>query len=84
MGALDPRVQEALTGYRYPVIILSPCPSVGPDSRDDSHLTESMLVGPRTNRRLNSYLLSREASYMHGSVVYVDGGCDAAIRPDGY
>jgi NAD(P)-dependent dehydrogenase (short-subunit alcohol dehydrogenase family) len=33
---------------------------------------------------LISFLLSREASYMHGSVVYVDGGCDAAMRPDGY
>lgn len=31
---------------------------------------------------LISFLLSREASYMHGSVVYVDGGCDAALRPD--
>ncbi len=31
-----------------------------------------------------AFMLSREASYMHGSIVYVDGGCDAGIRPDGY
>ena len=33
---------------------------------------------------LISFLLGPGASYMHGSIVYVDGGCDAALRPDGY
>lgn len=31
---------------------------------------------------LVSFLLGDEAAYVHGSVVYVDGGNDAAIRPD--
>jgi NAD(P)-dependent dehydrogenase (short-subunit alcohol dehydrogenase family) len=31
-----------------------------------------------------AFMLSREASYMHGSIVYVDGGCDAAMRPESY
>jgi NAD(P)-dependent dehydrogenase (short-subunit alcohol dehydrogenase family) len=29
-----------------------------------------------------AFLLSTEASYMHGSVIYVDGGVDPMIRPD--
>ena len=28
------------------------------------------------------YMLSEATSYMHGSVVWADGGMDAAIRPD--
>lgn len=31
---------------------------------------------------LVSFLLGDEASYVHGSVVYVDGGNDASMRPD--
>lgn len=30
------------------------------------------------------FLLSDTASYMHGSVIYVDGGTDAQIRPDAF
>ena len=29
-----------------------------------------------------NFLLGPEASYIHGSIVYVDGGGDAANRPD--
>jgi NAD(P)-dependent dehydrogenase (short-subunit alcohol dehydrogenase family) len=29
-----------------------------------------------------AFLLGPEAAYIHGSVLYVDGGCDAAVRPD--
>jgi NAD(P)-dependent dehydrogenase (short-subunit alcohol dehydrogenase family) len=32
---------------------------------------------------LVGFLLSDEAAYVSGSVVYVDGGIDAAARPDG-
>ena len=31
-----------------------------------------------------SFLLSPEASYIHGAVYYVDGGTDATLRPDGF
>jgi NAD(P)-dependent dehydrogenase (short-subunit alcohol dehydrogenase family) len=34
--------------------------------------------------RLVSFLLSPDASWIHGSIVYVDGGNDAEIRPDRY
>ena len=29
-----------------------------------------------------AFLLSEDASYIHGTMVWVDGGTDAAIRPD--
>ena len=31
-----------------------------------------------------SFLLSPDASYIHGAVYYVDGGTDATLRPDGF
>jgi NAD(P)-dependent dehydrogenase (short-subunit alcohol dehydrogenase family) len=31
---------------------------------------------------LVAFLLGPEASYVHGSVYYIDGGCDAEVRPD--
>ena len=31
-----------------------------------------------------AFLLGPEASYLHGSIVYADGGNDAAIRPDAF
>jgi len=30
------------------------------------------------------FMLSDSASYMHGSVIYVDGGTDAQLRPDAF
>jgi NAD(P)-dependent dehydrogenase (short-subunit alcohol dehydrogenase family) len=30
------------------------------------------------------FLLSTDASYVHGSIMWVDGGGDAAMRPDGF
>ena len=33
---------------------------------------------------LVSFLLGPEAAYIHGGVYYVDGGIDAAVRPDRY
>ena len=33
---------------------------------------------------LVGFLLGREASWIHGSIIYVDGGNDAEIRPDRY
>jgi enoyl-[acyl-carrier-protein] reductase (NADH) len=30
------------------------------------------------------YMLSDAASYIHGSIVWADGGTDAAIRPDAF
>jgi len=40
------------------------------------------LAEPEEVANLISYLCSPEASYIHGSVFYVDGGIDALIRPD--
>lgn len=31
-----------------------------------------------------AFLLGHEASYVHGSIVYADGGNDAELRPDGF
>ncbi len=31
-----------------------------------------------------AFLLGPAASYVHGSILYADGGCDAAMRPDGF
>jgi NAD(P)-dependent dehydrogenase (short-subunit alcohol dehydrogenase family) len=33
---------------------------------------------------LIAFLLGGEAGFIHGSVYYIDGGTDAAMRPDGY
>jgi NAD(P)-dependent dehydrogenase (short-subunit alcohol dehydrogenase family) len=37
---------------------------------------------PEDIAKLVSFLCSPEASYMHGSVYYIDGGIDAQMRPD--
>jgi NAD(P)-dependent dehydrogenase (short-subunit alcohol dehydrogenase family) len=42
------------------------------------------LGEPDDVARLVSFLLSPDASWIHGSIVYVDGGNDAEIRPDRY
>lgn len=42
------------------------------------------LGEPDDVARLVSFLLSTDASWIHGSIVYVDGGNDAEIRPDRY
>ena len=34
--------------------------------------------------RVIRFLLSRDASYVHGSILWADGGGDAALRPDGF
>lgn len=39
---------------------------------------------PEDVARLAGFLLSPEASWVHGSIVYIDGGNDAEIRPDRY
>jgi len=31
-----------------------------------------------------AWLLGPEAGYVHGAVLYADGGIDAAVRPDRY
>jgi NAD(P)-dependent dehydrogenase (short-subunit alcohol dehydrogenase family) len=31
-----------------------------------------------------AFLLGPEASYIHGSIVFADGGNDAELRPDGF
>ena len=37
---------------------------------------------PEEMAAVTAFLLSTEASYVHGAVVYVDGGVDPMIRPD--
>jgi 3alpha-hydroxysteroid 3-dehydrogenase len=37
---------------------------------------------PHEIAALAAFLLGPEASYVHGSIVFVDGGNDAAVRPD--
>jgi NAD(P)-dependent dehydrogenase (short-subunit alcohol dehydrogenase family) len=39
---------------------------------------------PEEAASLIVFLLSGGASYIHGSVFYVDGGCDAVLRPDAF
>jgi len=34
--------------------------------------------------RVIRFLLSPDASYVHGSILWADGGGDAALRPDGF
>jgi len=40
------------------------------------------LAEPDEVASLVNFLCSLEASYIHGSIFYVDGGMDAQIRPD--
>jgi NAD(P)-dependent dehydrogenase (short-subunit alcohol dehydrogenase family) len=40
------------------------------------------LAEPDEVASLIAFLCSREASYIHGSIFYVDGGLDAQIRPE--
>jgi NAD(P)-dependent dehydrogenase (short-subunit alcohol dehydrogenase family) len=39
---------------------------------------------PSEIAELIAYMLGPDAGFIHGSVFYIDGGCDAQIRPDGY
>jgi NAD(P)-dependent dehydrogenase (short-subunit alcohol dehydrogenase family) len=39
---------------------------------------------PEEAASLIVFMLSGGASYIHGSVFYVDGGCDAGLRPDAF
>ena len=34
--------------------------------------------------KLVSFLLGPDATWMHGSIIFLDGGNDAEIRPDKY
>jgi len=40
------------------------------------------LAAPEEVASLIAFLCSPEASYIHGSIFYIDGGVDAQIRPD--
>lgn len=39
-------------------------------------------AAPHEIARSIAFLLSPQASFIHGSVLFADGGCDAAMRPD--
>jgi len=39
---------------------------------------------PEEVAALVAFLLGPEAGWIHGSIYYIDGGNDAAIRPDRY
>lgn len=47
-------------------------------------IPKKRLASPDEIAGVIQFMLSDAASYMQGSVVYVDGGTDAQLRPDGF
>jgi NAD(P)-dependent dehydrogenase (short-subunit alcohol dehydrogenase family) len=42
------------------------------------------IARPAEMAHVIEFLLSPQASFVHGSVLYADGGCDAVLRPDDF
>lgn len=58
-------------------------PTIG-KSVDMIPIPKKRLARPDEMAGVIQFLLSDAADYMQGSVVYVDGGTDAQLRPDGF
>jgi len=70
-GAVDtPLHQAALDHPRYGAATAQFVAPLGRDSRPDE---QAAVIG---------FLLSPQASFIHGSVIFADGGMDAMTRPD--
>lgn len=51
---------------------------------DGIPIPKKRLASPDEMAGVIEFMLSDGAEYMHGSVIYVDGGTDAQLRPDGF
>ncbi len=53
-------------------------------SLDMIPIPQNRFALPEEIAAIIEFLLSDTADHMHGSVIYVDGGSDAQVRPDGF
>src|SRR4051812_15951785 len=82
-GARGVRINAVAPGpFRSPLL------QQGLDDPTFGPLIEALPVptgaigGPDEVAAVIEFLLGRDASYVHGSIVFVDGGIDAALRPE--
>jgi NAD(P)-dependent dehydrogenase (short-subunit alcohol dehydrogenase family) len=76
------------SGIRLNVVARGPFPAPPRRTEGDGRIAEALpvplerAVGPDDVARVVGFLLGPDAAVVHGSVLYVDGGTDALLRPD--